>query len=100
MNDRIINQYALFSIISDPNATVDDWAKKHLDICRKIIIPASLKWEVRDKLDQSNITEHLLFPGLNGLTSWIKKALQCSLKVKFICSKIIIAIYNFDRYTK
>jgi hypothetical protein len=73
MNDRIINQYALFSIISDSNATVDDWAKKHPHICRKIIIPASLKWEVRDKLDQSNITERVLFPGLDGLTSWLKR---------------------------
>lgn len=73
MNDRIINQYALFSIMSNSNATVDVWAKKHPDICRKIIIPASLKWEVRDKLDQSNITERVLFPGLDGLTSWLAR---------------------------
>lgn len=73
MNDRMINQYALFSILPDPSARLDDWLAAHPDLWRRLIIPAGLKWEVRDKLDQANITERVLFPGLDGLSRWQKR---------------------------
>jgi hypothetical protein len=73
IDDRIVNQFALFSVMPDPRATLDDWLQAHPDIGRKIIIPAELKWEIRDKLDQANITERVLFPGLDGLSLWQKR---------------------------
>jgi hypothetical protein len=73
LDERIVNQHALFSVMSDRNALLDNWLKKHSDLYRKIIIPARLKWEIRDKLDKANITERVLFPGLDGLSSWLKR---------------------------
>ena len=73
IDDRIVNQFAFFSVMSDPSAVLDDWLPTHPDLWRKIIIPAELKWEIRDKLDQGNITERVLFPGLDGLSSFLKR---------------------------
>jgi hypothetical protein len=73
LDDRIVNQYALFSLISSPDASLDDWATRHDDLVRKVIVPAGLKWEVRDKLDQANVTERVLFPGLDGLSRWLRR---------------------------
>ena len=73
MDDRIINQYALFSVMSSSGTSLDNWVGEHSELCTKIIIPAELKWEIRDKLDQSNVTERVLFPGLDGLSRWLHR---------------------------
>jgi len=73
INDRIINQFALFSVMPNPGRRIDDWLNTHPELFRRIIIPAELKWECRDKLDQCNITERVLLPGLGGLCSWLKR---------------------------
>lgn len=73
IDDRIVNQFAFFSVSSDPTLAMDRWLADYPEICRRIIIPARLKWEIRDKLDQSNVTERVFFPGLEGLTAWLKR---------------------------
>jgi hypothetical protein len=73
IDQRIVNQYALFSIMSNPNRKIDDWLAGHPGLFRRIILPAAHKWEFRDKLDQCNITERVLFPGLDGLSTWLRR---------------------------
>lgn len=73
LDSRIVNQYALFSLMSSATVSLDDWLTGASTLARKIIIPAELKWEVRDKLDQANVTERVLFPGLDGLSSWLRR---------------------------
>jgi hypothetical protein len=73
LDDRIVNQFALLSLMSSPRAQMEPWLARHAALHHRIVIPAKLKWEVRDKLDQANITERVLFPGLDGLSRWLKR---------------------------
>lgn len=75
LDARIINQGAIMSAM--PGAALD--LKTFLtrrggaNLYHRIIIPKKLKWEIRDKLDQDNVTERMLFPGLDGLSRWLKR---------------------------
>jgi hypothetical protein len=90
LDERIINQVALFSILASPrrksenegqllslNGVLDEMEQRRgeqaVSLYKKIIIPAELKWEIRDKMDQANITERVLFPGLDGLSRWLRR---------------------------
>jgi hypothetical protein len=73
LDPRITNQFALFSLMPDAAACLDRWLAASPELARRIIIPAKLKWEVRDKLDQLNINERVLFPGLDGLSRWLTR---------------------------
>ena len=73
LDERIVNQFALFSLPSSATIGLEELLKQRDATYRRIIIPAALKWEVRDKLDQANITERVLFPGLDGLSLWLKR---------------------------
>jgi hypothetical protein len=73
LNERIVNQYSVFSLMSRPESRLDEWLESRPELARRVVIPAELKWEVRDKLDQSNVTERVLFPGLDGLSRWLAR---------------------------
>lgn len=73
MDDRIVNQFALHSVISNPKAILNDILIKHPELYKRVIIPGYLKWEIRDKLDQANINERVMFPGLDGLSKWLTR---------------------------
>ncbi|GEL74474.1 hypothetical protein MVI01_62580 [Myxococcus virescens] len=73
LDARIVNQFALFSVMNGPELRLDTFLEAQAAGVRKLIIPAALKWEVRDKLDQSNITERVLFPGFDGLSRWLRR---------------------------
>ena len=73
LDQRIVNQYALFSVMTDPGCSFDAWLEQRGKHITRLIIPGALKWQVRDRLDWLNITERVLFPGLDGLCSWLRR---------------------------
>jgi hypothetical protein len=44
-DERIVNQYALFSLTSRPDLPLHDCLVQHAALWRRIVIPAELKWE-------------------------------------------------------
>jgi hypothetical protein len=73
LDDRIVNQAALFSVTSSASLSLVSWLSDCTELFHRIIIPANLKQEIRDKLDQANINERILFPGLDGLSQWLTR---------------------------
>ena len=73
LDARIVNQFALFSAMNHPAKGLEELLEHNPELAKKIIVPAELKWEVRDKLDQAGITERMLYPGLDGLSQWLSR---------------------------
>jgi hypothetical protein len=74
---RIANQFGLLSMMNGASKSHHDhlreMAKRFPGSIRRIIIRSEAKTEIRDLLDQNNITERMLFPGLPGLCDWLKR---------------------------
>jgi hypothetical protein len=73
LDDRIVNQSAVLSAMSDASASFDEWLEDHPEIWHCWLIQPEAKAEIRARLDQANITERVLIPGLDGLAAWLRR---------------------------
>jgi hypothetical protein len=77
LDPRIVNQFGLFSLMNRPHADMTEWLERRVKqtprLAKRVIVRSSLKWEIRDKLDQMNMTERVIYPGLDGLSKWLKR---------------------------
>ena len=71
IDQRIVNQAALFSTQSNPRVAMDAWLDGSPELSRRIVVPAARKAEFRDRLDQINVNRRPLFPGLDGIAGWL-----------------------------
>ena len=63
--NRIANQLPS-SVTSDPCSIIDELPNLK-DAFLRIIIPSEIKLEIKDKLDYINISERMIYPGLDGV---------------------------------
>ena len=73
IDQRIINQYSYFTVIPSKISNIETFLDSYTQNTEKYIISKQLKWQIRDLLDQFNINERIMFPGLDGLSMWLKR---------------------------
>lgn len=73
IDQRIINQYSYFAIIPSGMGDIEQFLAEKTAGTVKYIIDRSLRWKIRDMLDRMNINERLIYPGLDGLSAWLKR---------------------------
>jgi hypothetical protein len=73
LDERIVNQAAVLSAMSNAKFQMEDWLDQHPDLWRAWRIPSGVKAEVRERLDQANVNERVLMPDLDGLASWLRR---------------------------
>jgi len=73
MNDRIVNQYSFFSLVPMEMTDIEAFLDRKTENTVKYVIDKELRWRVRDMLDQLNISERIVYPGLGGLSKWIAR---------------------------
>ena len=73
LDERIINQAEVLSAMSDPRFQLEDWLEAHPELWQAWRVPAEVKAEIRERLDQANMNERILLPGLDGLAAWLRR---------------------------
>lgn len=73
IEQRIINQYSFFSIVPMEMEDVITFLNEHTEKTVRFVIKKELRWQVRDLLDQLNISERIVYPGLDGLSKWLAR---------------------------
>jgi hypothetical protein len=73
IDQRIVAQFAFFSVLPGVSSSHLEWFRQNPQLYRRIVIPPSLKKEVRGRLQVLNITHRTLFPGLDGLARYLRE---------------------------
>lgn len=73
IDPRIVNQYAFFSVIPGQVTSIEEFLAQYTEKTVKYIIRKDLKWRIRDFLDEANISERIVYPGLDGICKWLSR---------------------------
>lgn len=73
IESRIITQYSFFSIVPMGMEDMISFLDEHTEKTVRYVIRKELRWQVRDLLDQLNISERIVYPGLDGLSQWLAR---------------------------
>ncbi len=73
IDQRIVNQYSFFTVIPSDMLDLESFLDAHTVKTVKYIIDRKLRWDLRDILDQLNMSERIIYPGLDGISKWLAR---------------------------
>ena len=72
ISQRIVNQFAFFSVMPDPCFDTQGWLEAHPDWYWKVVISARHKREFCERLMVMNVSDRTLFPSLDGISKFLR----------------------------
>ena len=67
------SQFSFFSVIPSDMDDIEEFLWKYTNNTVRFIIKKELRWQARDLLDHLNISERIIYPGLDGLSRWLER---------------------------
>lgn len=75
LDARIVAQSAVFTLCSDKSKSLDEFLAHHglEDALTRYVLPPASAATFRDQLDLASVDERRLFPGLDGVTAYMRR---------------------------
>ena len=73
LNQRIVNQYSFFTILPKGITNLEKFLDENTEHTVKYVIDHSLRWDLRDILDQLNMNDRIINPGKEGIAKWLAR---------------------------
>lgn len=73
IDQRIVNQYSFFTMLPKGIKDLEKFLDENTENTVKYIINKNLRWDLRDILDQLNMNERIIYPGIDGIACWLAR---------------------------
>lgn len=73
IDQRIANQYSFFTVVPQGITNINQFLIENTKNTIKYVIDKSLNWQIRDILDQLNMNERMIYPGIDGISKWLAR---------------------------
>ena len=73
IDQRIVTQYSFFTMLPKGIHNLEQFLKQNTEKTVRYIIDRKLRWELRDILDQLNMNERTVYPGIDGIAKWLAR---------------------------
>ncbi len=73
IDQRIVSQYSFFTVVPSGIEDLIEFLNVNTNNTIKYIIDKKLRWDLRDILDQLNMNERMIYPGMDGIAKWLAR---------------------------